>query len=581
MEFEQAAVAAILVGMFAAFFAGRWRHDVVALAGLMAAVLTGVVPAASAFSGFASPAVITVAAVLVLTRTLARSGVFDVLGGRLLAGASGTTAQIAILCATGAAISAFINNIGALALLMPVALAVARRHGRSPSLYLLPLSYATLLGGMSTLIGTPANLLVSEFRAAATGEPFAMFAFAPVGAPLALLGVAYLAAIGWRRVPSRRDGGEPDIPLPAGGYETELTVAQHSPHMGRSVGALERERGLQVYAIVRDGVRVFGRLAQETLRAGDVVLLKADAATLRRLVEAEGMVPHLGPEAEDGILVEAVMMPDAVARGSSARTLDLWRRWGVTLVAASRRGRRSEGRLAEAPLSTGDVLLVHGNRDAVLAALAELGCLPLADRRLTLQPRRALAGGAIFGTAVTLAALGMAPPEIGFSLAVLALLAARMLRPAEMYDAVDWPVLVLLAVMIPMGGALIETGTAGLLAGIAATATGDLGPHVLLGLVLGATMLITPVLNNPATVTVMAPVALDLAAGLQVSPDPFLIAVAIGASCDFLTPFGHHNNAVVMGPGGYRFGDYARVGRWLELLVFAVAVVLIPLAWNW
>lgn len=580
MEFEQAAMAAILVGMFAAFFAGRWRHDVVALTGLMTAVLVGVVPAASAFAGFASPAVITVAAVLVLTRTLARSGMFDVLGERMLAGTSGMTAQIAILCGLGAAISAFTNNVGALVLLMPMALAVARRHGRSPSLYLLPLSYATLLGGMSTLIGTPANLLVSEFRATATGEFFPMLAFAPVGAPLALLGVAYLASIGWRRVPRHRDGGEPDIPLPAGGYETELTVARHSPHMGRPAGELERERGLKVYAIVRDGVRVFARLTKETLRAGDVVLLKADAATLRRLVE-EGMVPHLGPDEEGSVLVEAVMMPDALAQGSSARSLDLRRRWGVTLVAASRRSRRSEGRLAEAPLSTGDVLLVHGNRDAVLAALADLGCLPLADRRLTLQPRRALAGGVIFAAAVALAALGLAPPAIGFSLAVLALLATRMLRPAEMYDAVDWPVLVLLAVMIPMGNALLETGTAGLLAGIATMAADDLGPHLLLALVLGATMLITPVLNNPATVVVMAPVALDLATRLQVSPDPFLIAVAIGASCDFLTPFGHHNNALVMGPGGYRFGDYARVGGGLALLVFAVAAVLIPLAWSW
>ncbi|HSK38714.1 MAG TPA: SLC13 family permease, partial [Arenibaculum sp.] len=281
MDFEQAALTAIVTGMLAAFVAGRWRYDVVAMAGLMAAVLAGVVPAGSAFAGFGNPVVITVAAVLVLARTLARSGLVDALAARLLAGSPSVTAQLAVLCGAGAVLSAFMNNIGALALLMPMALSVARRHGRSPSIYLLPLSYATLLGGMSTLIGTPPNLLVSAFRVEAGGEPFGMFAFALVGVPLAAAGVVYLVLVGWRFLPAAgRDASLPgtflpDGPLSAGEYETELAVSPGSPHAGRPVGELERNWRVRVHGIVRDGRRVFGRLDEERLRTGDLLLLHA------------------------------------------------------------------------------------------------------------------------------------------------------------------------------------------------------------------------------------------------------------------------------------------------------------------
>ncbi|HSK38843.1 MAG TPA: SLC13 family permease, partial [Arenibaculum sp.] len=314
---------------------------------------------------------------------------------------------------------------------------------------------------------------------------------------------------------------------------------------------------------------------------GDLLLLHAFPGTLRMLAETEGLVPDLGPVTEDAALVEAVVVPNALLQGSSARSLDLRRRWGVTLVAAARQGRRAEGRLGEASLSSGDVLLLHGDRDALHTAMADLGCLPLADRRLTLQPRRALAGGSIFAAAVLLAALEIASPAVVFGIGVVAFVAARILQPSEVYDAIDWPVIVLVAAMIPLGGALQETGTAGMAAGALLSVAGGFGPDILLVLVLAATMLITPVLNNPATVVVMAPFALDLAARLDVSPDPFLIAVAVGASCDFLTPFGHHNNALIMGPGGYRFGDYVRAGAGLEFLVIVLAAVLIPMVWGW
>ncbi|WP_029008663.1 SLC13 family permease [Azospirillum halopraeferens] len=580
MGFDQAVLTAILAAMLAAFAAGRWRYDVVAVAGLMAAVLAGPVPAAVAFSGFANPAVITVAAVLVLSRAATRSGAFDRLAGGLLAGTRTVPVQLAILCGLGAVASAFMNNIGAISLFIPVALGLARRHGRSPGLYLMPLSYATLLGGMISLIGTPANLLVSQVRADATGAPFGLLSFAAVGVPLAALGVAYLALVGWRCLPAARDGGGEEAAAVIGPFDTELVVTPASRHAGRTVADLERDAGVEVHAIVRDGRRVFARLDREAVREGDVLAVRAAADALRRLARAPGLAIAAGP-GSGGALTEVVVAPDSLMQGSCALTLDLEDRWGVTLVAAARRGRRNEGRLAEATLSTGDVLLLRGDPAAAGRAAADLGGLVLAERDLALPQPRSGVAAAIFGTAVLAAALGFGRPEIVFMAGVLALVLIGGERPSEVYRGVEWPVIVLLAAMIPLGEALQTTGTAGLAAGSVLAVAGGAGPAVLLVLVLAATMLLTPVLNNPATVAVMAPVALDLAGRLGVSADPFLVAVAIGASCDFLTPFGHHNNALVMGPGGYRFGDFARVGAGLEVLVLVAAPVLILLAWPW
>lgn len=589
MTLTQAALLVIVPATLAAFASERWRHDVVAVGGLLACVAAGAVAPSAAFAGFGHPAVVTVAMVLVIARSLARSGAVDALFGRLGGGpdrmsgspAGSPAAPVALLCGLAAALSAFMNNVGALALTMPLALSVARRRGWPAARLLMPLSYATLLGGMVTLIGTPPNLLVSGFREQAAGQRFLMFDFLPVGLPLAVIGVAYLALVGWRLLPAERR----DAPADAGtdafhldGYDTELRVEPASPHAGRTVAALEDAHPVRILGIVRDGRRVFGPLRAEALAPGDRLLARTDGATLRRL-PAEGLAPEDAPA--DDAPVEAVVMPNALVQGSSALSLDLRRRWGVTLVAAARQGRRYEGRLCEATLSAGDVLLLAGDRPRVMAALAELGCLPLAERPVAFQPRPALLSVLFFAAAILAAALDLVSAAVGFTAAVFALVAAKALRPAEIYRAIDWSVLVLLGAMIPIGDALQGTGTARLLGeGIVSAAAGA-GPWTMLVLLLLATMLVTPMLNNTATVVVMSPIVIDVAARLGVSPTPFLMAVAVGASCDFLTPFGHHNNALVMGPGGYRFGDYGRVGLGLSALVLPAAGLLIPLVWGW
>jgi di/tricarboxylate transporter len=584
MTWEQGAILAVLGGTLAVFVWDRWRYDVVAITSLMVSVLLGLVAPETAFSGFSNPAVITVAAVLVISRALARSGALDALAGRLIHATSSPFNHLASFCLLGALLSAFMNNVAALALLMPVALSAARRHRYSPALLLMPLSFATLLGGMITLIGTPPNLLISSFRAEATGERFLLFDFAPTGLALSAAGIAYLLLVGRRFLPVSRGAPQQEDAFEVGDYVTEARVGAASPLVGLEVGKLTAGSGIVVHGVVREGRRVFGRLQEAVLQADDILLLEADTGALERAVEENRLElverrKRVPPDGTDLSLMEAVVLPNAVVQGSSPASLDLRRRHGVNLVAAARQGRRFEGRLRDATLGTGDVLLLEGEAAKLRAAIADLGCLPLADRRLAFEPRRIALPLGLFVVGIALAASGLLSAPVAFTGVVVALVLVRVIRPAQVYESIDWPVIVLLGAMIPLGDALLNTGAAQLIGGSIVTIAGGVGPLIMLAVVLTMTMAITPVLNNAATAVIMAPIAISIAERLGAAPDGFLIAVAIGASCDFLTPFGHHNNTIIMGPGGYRFGDFWRVGLGLEAVVVAVSLLVIPVVW--
>ena len=586
MTWEQGAILVVLAGTLAVFVWDRWRYDVVAITSLMACVLLRVIDPEAAFAGFSNPAVITVAAVLVISRALARSGAVDALAGKLIGAGSSPFAHVAVLSVLGAALSGFMNNVAALALVMPVALSTARRHGYPSGLLLMPLSFATLLGGMTTLIGTPPNLLISGFRAEATGQRFLLFDFAPTGLAISVAGVLYLVLVGWRLLPaSRSPPGRQEDAFDVHDYVTEAHVAPSARVIGLAVESFETTRNVTVLGVVRGGQRLFGRWRQALLQAGDILLLQADTLTLGRTIEEDRLelvergkrtVP---PDGAEPSFVEAVVLPNALVQGSSPLSLDLRRRYGINLVAAARQGRRFEGRLRDATLSPGDVLLLEGEPGRLRAAIAELGCLPLEDRKLAFEPRRIALPVSLFALGIAVAASGLLPAAAAFTGVVVAMLLLRVIRPAQVYESIDWPVIVLLGAMIPLGDALQDTGAARLIGGSILIIAGGVGPFVMLAVVLSMTMAITPVLNNAATVVIMAPIVISIAARMGVAPDAFLIAVAIGASCDFLTPFGHHNNTIIMGPGGYRFGDYWRVGLGLETIVVAVALLTIPIVW--
>ncbi|MGC2855175.1 SLC13 family permease [Novispirillum sp. DQ9] len=561
----------------AALAAGRWRHDMVAVAALLAAVAVGLVPGEAAFAGLGNAAVVTVAAILVIGRTISATGVLDAVARRISDRLDSPVALTAALCGAGAVISTLMNNVGALALLMPVALAVAARHGMAPSRLLMPLSFATLLGGMVTLVGTPPNLLMAQFRQEALGEALGIFSLAPVGLPVAACGVAWLTFAGPRLTPERRTAEDKDGGAVIGRYQSELHVRPGGGLEGRGADDLERALGLRAHGILRGGRRLFAPRSAWRLEAGDVVLAEADATTLDGLVARGACSFAALADSRSHDVLEVVVPQQSVVLGSSARSLYLGERFGITLVAAARHGRRFEGRLEEEPLAAGDVLLLAGEPADLHRAADDLGLLRLFERAPVVRPRRAWIAVAAFAGGLAAAALGVLPAPVALVATVLALVLSGTLGPADLYRRIDWSVVVLLAALIPLGDAFARTGAAGLLAGAALEALGSAGPHALLAATLAAAVVVTQVLNNVATVVVMAPLAIGVARQAGLSMDPFLFAVAIGASCAFLTPFGHHNNTIVMAPGGYRFGDYWKLGLPLTVIVMAVAVAVIPL----
>lgn len=559
----------------------RWRYDLIAAASLMACVLLGFVPAQEAFSGFGDPAVITVAAVLVISGAISRSGAIDLLNQRLTAITSSPVAHMGLQCVLGLALSAFMNNIAALTLMLPLALAAARRFRYPPGLILMPLSFATLLGGMMTLIGTPPNLLISNFRHQETGLRFSMFDFAPVGLAIAGAGLVYLLAAVWLRA-RRARAEEEDAASEAFNvedYGAEVEILPRSPLAGQTVGEAERSAAVRIHGVVREGKRLFGRLAEQRLADGDILLLEAETHRLEALLQSGAAALASGEAASGTATMEAVVTPASVVPGSTPASLDLPDRFGVRLLAAARQGRRFEGRLYEERLGVGDVLLLQGEPEAMREAVAALGCLPLATRRLQLSPARRALPVVLFAAAILAAALDIAPTAIAFVLCVLGLALTRVIRAGEALAHLDWSVIVLLGAMIPIGGALQTSGAADIIAHALLAFAGHAGPYALLAGVLIASMAITPVLNNPATVIVMAPIALSVAEAASLRPEAFLMAVAVGASADFLTPIGHQNNTIIMGPGRYRFRDYARLGLPLAILTALTALAVIPRVW--
>ena len=613
MDTAQILILAILAATTAMFLWGRWRHDMVALSALLACVAAGLVPAAEAFGGFGHPAVITVACILILSSGLKNSGAVDVLTRYAVPAASGPTLTIAALTALAALLSAFMNNVGALALLMPVALQISVKQSLPPGQVLMPLAFGSILGGMTTLIGTPPNLIVSGFRQQAGAGGFAMFDFAPVGLAVTAGGLLFIALIGWRLVPARKQAVTEGFDT--GAYVTEAKVAEDSSAAGRRLFEIDKaldETDAQIIGVVRNDVRVTAPSRGWLVRAGDILVIEAEADALPTALTALGLkleeakTPAADnsteetpaakedtgqkngsgkddnekkPAADDITLMELAVLPGSMLADRSASDLLLRTRYGINLLAVSRQGRRSLARLRALRLAAGDVLLMQGAPEALLEFASNAGCVPLAERELRIpDKRRAIAASGIMALAIAAAAFGV-PAALAFSAGVLASMALRTVPPRTAYEAVDWPVIVLLAALIPVAGAMESTGAADVIARI--MLDNIAGGHATLGLalVMVVTMTLSDLMNNAATAAVMCPIAIGTANQLGASADPFLMAVAIGASCAFLTPIGHQNNTLILGPGGFRFGDYWRMGLPLELLVIAISLPMLLLVW--
>ncbi|SFT32071.1 SLC13 family permease [Halomonas saccharevitans] len=619
----------VLGATLAAFVWGRFRYDLVALGALLASVLLGLVPTDEAFYGFGHPAVITVAAVLVLSRGFERSGLVDLIAEQALRVGDRLILQMLVLSGTVLVLSGVMNNVGALALMLPVAIRMAREHDSPPSLLLMPLAFGSLLGGLTTLIGTPPNIIISSYRHEAVGESFGMFSFFPVGASVALVGLAFIVLVGWRLVPQRAGKASTEEMFDTAHYLVELRVPEDGKAVGWTLRDLHQalEETIPVLAVVRGDTRHAGHAFHGTLGEGDILLVEAgpeemkliedkaglvvgpepppddeaqDAETREREASAAPRKAQQGDESQDdepqgeeeeeaqrsavdteGLqLVEAVVRNDSMMIHRTVTQLRLHNQFGLHLVAVARDGGRLNQRLRDIRFRAGDVLLLQGGEGEIGESLTTLGCLPLASRNLTLgRPRMLAVSVAIFAVAVIAMVLDLVPSSVALTAAALVSLMVGVLSLREGYQAIDGPVIVLLGAMIPVGQALETSGGASLIAEIL-LAMGREWPVVatLVGLFLICTLL-SNVVNNAAAALLMAPIAASLAEGFGVSLDPFLMVVAISASCAFLTPIGHQSNTLVMGPGGYRFGDYWKLGLPLTLVVMAVAIPLILIVW--
>jgi len=623
MTTPQIFIFTILAATMALFLWGRLRHDTVALLALMVGVIVGLVPVADAFAGFGHPAVITVACVLVLSQGLQSTGAVDWLARSVLPREGGRLGSMAALMGLGALLSGFMNNVGAMALLMPIAVQVSGRLNLTPGQVLMPLAFGTILGGMTTLIGTPPNLIVSGFRNEAGLGHFAMFDFAPVGVAVALVGVAFVVLVGWRLVPTRKpmaDGG-----FETGSYLTEVRVPEDCKAVGLTLRAFESElddSGAQIVGLVRNDVRITAPHGGRHIRAGDILALKADVDALAETlsvfgIKLEEQVPPASdeekkekPEAkqtppsvpaendkgqdgkdkdgaendakhdEDIVLRELAVLPGSTIVGRSASDLRLRTRYGLNLLAVSREGRTPKARLRTLRLNSGDLLLMQGPSEVMADFINDTGCVPLGERELRIPDKRmAIIAGAIMLGAVGIVTAGLLPAAAAFTLGVIASMLFRTVPPRQVYSSIDWPVIVLLAALIPVAGAMQATGAADVLARFLVETVAQGNAVVALTVVLITTMFLSDVMNNAATAAVLCPIAIGIAAALGVNPDSFLMAVAIGASCAFLTPIGHQNNTLILGPGGFGFGDYWKLGLPLEVLVVAVSIPLLLIVW--
>jgi di/tricarboxylate transporter len=591
MNTEQIILFAIFAGVFALLLWGRWRYDLVAFGALLVGVLSGAVPSDKAFSGFGHPATLIVALVLIISAGLVNSGAVHLITRKLVDSGRSLGRHITIMGAVGAVLSAFMNNVAALALLMPVDLQTAKKAKRDPGLSLMPLSFATILGGMVTMIGTPPNIIIATIREDAFGTPFAMFDFAPVGIIAALAGLLFVATIGWRLIP-RHDGedGAADRFLDLASYVAELTVPQDSKQIGQKLRDLygEAEKAdVAILGLIRAGKRLYGTSANRVLQAGDSLVLEATPDALDefrntlKLDFADEQRQERVEAAGEGLgLVEVVVTENSRIRGKTAMAIGLnWRR-NTILMGISRQGRRITKQVRRTKIRAGDILLLLTPSDSQAEITEWLGCLPLAERGLNVtQGEKTWLAIGLFGAAVAAASFGLVYLPIALGVVVGLYALTKIVPLSEVYTYVEWPVVVLLGSMIPLGQALEASGGTELIAGSLIGITEGMPAWIILTILMVVTMTLSDVLNNTATTIVAAPVGIAMAQSLNVSADPFLMAVAVAASCAFLTPIGHKNNTLILGPGGYQFGDYWRTGLPLEILIVAVSIPAILVFW--
>ncbi len=583
MTLAQAEAFGLIAATIGMFVWGRLPYDLVALSALLIGIAIGIVPEKHAFEGFSDEIIIIIAAALVVSAGIARSGVIEAIMRPVLPRLRTTAIQTPVLAGCVLLLSMVTKNVGALAIFMPIALQLARRHKTSPSSLLMPMAAASLTGGLVTLVGTSPNIIIAKVRADMLGQPFTMFDFTPVGLSIAGLTIAFLT-VGWRLLPERHAASSMDAAFTIESYTAEAVVGAHSPAIDRTVAELEamQEGDVEVAGILRERFRRYAPTPAFRLQAGDVLLLRGEPEGLEQLIARARLDLASGGPGEKGhaTVVEGVITENSPLIGHTPSQLALQARHGLGLVALSRRGTAILQRLSTVRFRRGDVVVLRSSSATLPETLGELHVLPLAERSITLGiSHRGWLPLAILAVAMTLVAFKVVGVAVAFFGAAVILLLLRTMTMHEAYKTVEWHILFLLGALIPLSHAVRDTGGTELLARGLEHAVHGLGPAGTLTVVLVIAMAVTPFFHNAPTTLVMGPIAGTLAMKLGLNPDPFLMAVALGAGCDFLTPIGHQCNTLVLGPGGYKFSDYARLGLPLSIMVVAAGVPLIMFFW--
>jgi len=589
MTTDQSILLLILLALLVLLVWGRWRYDIVALGALFTASIFGLIPQTEMFAGFGNPATVTVIMVLIVSFGLTKSGAVEFIADAIEPISSKPFLHIAVLTFLAAFLSMFMNNVGALALLMPIAIQSTNKAGRSPATVLMPLSFGSILGGLVTLIGTPPNILIASYRQQMTGEAFTMFDYAPVGGGIAVCGIFFMLFIGWKLVKVRKQTTGLEL-FDVEKYLFELKVTEESTFFEKKAGELKdslAEKNLTLLSMVhrRENIPVVYR--RQLIASSDLLMIQGSHDDIAQFSKSHGLLMVSAENAQKEVLhsegmqaAEVVVTPNSPIVGRTPSKIRFNRKYGVNLLAASRSGTPHRERLRNFKFAVGDVLLLHGEVDEIEEAIIKLNCYPLASRVLGLgKNTKAVPAMLTFILAIVAAASGLITIQLALGLATVVMVLLNIVPVREFYDGVDWAVVVLLGAMIPLGTALETTGTTTLLVNGILTVAGDLSPVFLIAMILIITMTVSDVLNNAATAILMAPIAYNIALALDLNPDAFLMAVAVGASCAFLTPIGHQNNALIMGPGGYKFGDYWRMGLPLEIVIVIVALPLLLMAW--
>lgn len=613
MTRDQIVLFALFAGVLGMLLWGRFRHDLVAAVGLLCGVVLGLVPEESAFSGFSNPAVMIVALVLIASRAFENSGALGLLTKIAINDKRPVSAHIAIIGGLAAALSAVINNVAALAMLMPIDVQAARKAGRPPGQTLMPLAFATILGGMVTLIGTPPNIIASAIREQRLGAPYSMFDFTPVGAAVALCGLLFVSLVGWRLVPRRQDR---PAELDPASFVAELLVPEDSKFAGRVGVELNdeaEEADVLLVGLIRDGKSRRRSIRTETIRAGDLMVVEGSTEAIAAFIKATNLLKAEQDEANEGgsgekdqsssakkktdgdaeehedegepvtrgpEIIETVVRSDSHLVGRSAASIRMRPRLGITLLGIARAGSISREQISERVIAAGDELLITGRAAGSPEILGQLGLIAL--NRVSVarfNPLNAALAVGLFAGAIAAATAGYLSFTVAIAIAVAAYGAFGLVPAREFYSQIEWPIVVMLACLLPLGVAFEQVGGTALIANSIAELTQGHSPVLALVAIMIVTMTLSDVLNNVATMVITGPIAIDLAQRLGVNPDTFLMGVAITASCAFLTPIGHKNNTLIMGPGGFRFSDYWPMGLPLELIVLAVSVPMLLLVW--